>query len=308
MTTVAIHGSRGYLGRELVRLLSAHPEVDDMRLVSDSSVGTPYADAVPGFPDMRTRFCDASEGDADVVFYATGHGYAAEHAPSVDGVVIDLSRDHRAQAIRGDGWTYGLADVDPPAAGAKRVANPGCYPTASLLAALPALRAGLAQGPLIVDGKSSISGAGATPRDDLHFPAANEAVRAYKVLGHDHQGEISAKSGLKTRFTPHLVPMGRGLLSTVYLHTDADSADVKAAYEAAYADAPFVHFGPEPDTSHVARTNHAQVAVDVDDGILVARCAIDNLQKGGSGQAVQNMNHIMGWAPTLGLTHAGGNP
>ena len=308
MTSIAIHGSRGYLGRELVRLLHRHPHVDDLQLVSDSQIGVPYAEAVPGFQRVQTPFISSDNADADVTFYATGHGYAAEHAPTVQGHVIDLSRDHRAAALEGNGWHYGLADIDPPAKGTQAIANPGCYPTASLLAALPALQNGLANGPLIVDGKSSISGAGATPREDLHFPAANEAVRAYKVLGHDHQAEIAGKSGLKTRFTPHLVPMGRGLLSTVYLQTDADAEEIRAAYAAAYQDTAFVQFGPEPDTSHVARTNHAQVAVDVDDGILVARCACDNLQKGGSGQAVQNLNHIMGWAPDAGLDHVGGGP
>ena len=239
--------------------------------------------------------------DAGQVVTAKAGGVGGpEHGPA--------GRDHRQPALAGKGWHYGLADVDPPAADTMHVASPGCYPTASLLASLPALDAGLASGPLIVDGKSSISGAGATPRDDLHFPAANEAVRAYHVVGHDHQAEIAGKSGVKTRFTPHLVPMGRGLLATVYLQTDAEPQEIHDVYEQAYADAKFVHFGPEPDTSHVRHTNHAQVAVDVDDGIMVARCAIDNLQKGGSGQAVQNLNHIMDWALETGLEHAGGGP
>lgn len=307
MTTTAIFGSRGYLGRELMRLLSQHPVVDEILPVS-SQAGA-YRDHVPGFAGANQDFFteqDALDAKPDVAFFATGAGEARRLAPSCPGAVIDLSRDHRLEAIQGGAWSYGLADHAPPTG--DRIANPGCYPTASLLAALPALESGLAHGPMIVDGKSSISGAGATPRDDLHYPAAHDAVRAYKVLGHDHQGEIAGKAGAKTRFTPHLVPMGRGLLSTVYLQTEADAADIQELYAHTYADAPFVHTGREPDTSHVIHTNHAQVAVDVDDGILVARCAIDNLRKGGSGQAVQNMNHILGLDPTTGLTHAGGGP
>ncbi|MGB1586446.1 MAG: N-acetyl-gamma-glutamyl-phosphate reductase [Thermoplasmatota archaeon] len=307
MTTIAVFGSRGYLGRELMRLLLEHPAVDTILPVSSESGA--YRDHVPGFAGCDLDFWsqqEALDAQADVAFFATGAGVARELAPQCQGTVIDLSRDHRQEALQGGAWSYGLADMAPPTG--NRIANPGCYPTASLLASLPALEAGLAQGPMIVDGKSSISGAGATPRDDLHYPAAHDAVRAYKVLGHDHQSEIAGKAGAKTRFTPHLVPMGRGLLSTVYLHTDHEATEVQEAYRQAYADAPFVHFGPEPDTSHVIHTNHAQVAVDVDDGILVARCAIDNLRKGGSGQAIQNMNHVLGLDPTTGLTHAGGGP
>ena len=314
----AVIGSRGYLGRELVRLLLQHPEVDTIHAASAGGAGAAYADAVPGFHGNSLQLVSteaALSAGADVVFFATEHGVAAQHeAVCGDSTVIDLSRDHRLPAIAGAGWTYGLADLRPVPKGSKRISNPGCYPTATMLAAAPALQAGITEGVLISDGKSGVSGAGATPRDDLHFASANESMRAYKVLGHDHQAEMAAMAGAvagraqAVRFTPHLVPMNRGLLATIYLHTDAAADEVKALYADAYRDSPFVHVRGEPATGNVAGTNHAEVAVDVDQGILVARCAIDNLRKGGSGQAVQNMNDALGLPCTTGLTLAGGLP
>lgn len=317
MTTIAIFGSRGYLGRELVRILHHHPEADTLLPVSSSTQGSPYSTEVPGFHGIDTPFVDAQaalDEKPDVVFFATPDAEAEGWAPKCgDATVVDLSRAHRLEALRGGEWTYGLADLDPVPKGTKRIANPGCYPTASLLAALPALRAGLARGSLIADGKSGVTGAGATPNPAFHYAATNESARAYKVLGHDHQAEIgqaARNSGdvPRVRFTPHLVPMNRGLLSTVYLESDASSEELKEAYAAAYADSFFVHAGDEPCTGNVRFTNHAEVAVDVDDGILVARGAIDNLVKGGSGQAVQNMNTALGFEPQTGLTGLGGAP
>lgn len=326
MVETAILGARGYLGRELVRILLSHPHVDALRLVTSGEAGKPYGEAVPAFrhrADLKLVGPEAAQG-ADVVFLATDAEEARKHLPSLgrDQLVIDLSRAHRAEALAGGSpWVYGMSELFPVPKGAKRIANPGCYPTATMLAAAPALRAGLAApGVLISDGKSGVSGAGATPRGDLHYPEANEAVRAYKVLGHDHLGEIRAAAALlegkaaaprPVRFTPHLVPQNRGLLATVYLPTTAtDAAAVKEAYKAAYRDAPFVRVVAEPDTGHVRGSNFADVAVDLDadSGLLVARGAIDNLVKGGSGTAVQNMNLSLGLPATTGLAHVGGGP
>ncbi|MCA1819416.1 MAG: hypothetical protein LC620_05100, partial [Halobacteriales archaeon] len=155
-----------------------------------------------------------------------------------------------------------------------------------------------------------------------HYPEAHDAVRAYKVLAHDHLGEIRAAAGRiegkaptdpsmrPVRFTPHLVPMNRGLLATVYLPTGAGADAVKAAYAQAYAGSPFVRCVAEPDTSHVRGSNFADVCVDVDpaSGLLVARCAIDNLVKGGSGAAIQNMNLTLGLPPQTGLDRVAGGP
>jgi N-acetyl-gamma-glutamyl-phosphate reductase len=329
--SAAVIGARGYLGRELMRLLVRHPNVDAILPISGSEAGKPYGETVPAFRHRRDLVMAGPEAarGADVVFLATDGEEARHHAASLPDarLVVDLSRAHRAEALAGgSAWTYGLSEFLTVPKGSRRIANPGCYPTATLVAAGAALKARLAgPGPLISDGKSGVSGAGASPRADLHYPETNEAVRAYKVLGHDHLAEIRAAAhrieaagqphpgaARAVRFTPHLVPQNRGLLATVYLplRAGADAAAVKAAYAAEYADDPFVRIVPEPDTSHVRGSNFADVAVDVDPeaGLLVARCAIDNLVKGGSGAAVQNMNLALGLPAEAGLPAVGGGP
>lgn len=328
MVDIAVVGARGYLGRELMRLLLSHPRLGALTPVSNGEPGKAYGESVPGFrhrTDLVMRSPDDKRvREADVVFLATDAEEARTQVASLADapLIIDLSRAHRAEAFRdGSEWTYGLSEFAPGVAkGARRIANPGCYPTATLLGSLPAIQAGLAEsGVLVSDGKSGVSGAGATPRGDLHFPEANEAVRAYKVLGHDHLGEIrhavhriEGRTTRPIRFTPHLVPMNRGLLATAYLPLKAGvtQEQIKACYAAAYAKQPFVRLVPEADTSHVRGSNFADVAVDVDPDcqMLVARCAIDNLVKGGSGAAVQNMNLALGFAPTEGLPLSGGGP
>lgn len=339
MIHVAVIGARGYLGRECIRILLNHPHVAELTPVSSSEAGKPYGDLVTGFRGQPLVFAasqDPKVAAADVLFLATDAEEAkkAVAAARPEQLIIDLSRAHRHDALSGilaggakSAWSYGQPDLLPVTKGAKRIANPGCYPTATMLAAAPALQAGLAgDGVLISDGKSGVSGAGATPRSDLHFPEANESVRAYKVLGHDHLGEIKlaaaavegalrAKAGhtaRAVRFTPHLVPQNRGLLATVYLPLKAgvSAEQVKAAYAAHYAKTPLVHLVAEADTANVRGSNRAEVAVDVDveAGLIVARCAIDNLVKGGSGNAVQNMNAALGYEPLLGLPVLGGGP
>ena len=329
MVHVAVIGARGYLGRELMRLLLHHPEVEAISPVSGSEAGKAYGETVPSFRHRRDLVLvgAAEAARADAVFLAVDAEEARHHAAALRDVplIVDLSRAHRAAAFeQGSGWTYGLSEFLPVAKGARRIANPGCYPTATMIAAGPALKAGLAAaGPLIADGKSGVSGAGASPRPDLHYAETNEAVRAYKVLGHDHLGEIRLAANAvesnghaapvrPVRFTPHLVPQNRGLLSTVYLPAmpGTDAAAVKAAYASHYRGTPFVRVVAEPDTSHVRGSNFADVAVDLDPdaGLIVARCAIDNLVKGGSGAAVQNMNLALGFAPDAGLAAVGGGP
>lgn len=336
MVNVAVIGARGYLGRELMRILVGHPEVTTISPISSTEAGKPYGDSVPAFRHRKELVMAASSAAqaADVVFLATDAEEAHKQVASLPDApyIIDLSRAHRHAAFeKGSGWTYGLSEFMPVPKGTKRIANPGCYPTATLVAAGPALKSHLVgAGPLISDGKSGVSGAGASPRADLQYAETNEAVRAYKVLGHDHLGEIrlaanriEANGNLAVggsapvrpvRFTPHLVPQNRGLLATVYLplRPGIDAAALQDAYRGAYANAkaPFVRLVGEPDTSHVRGSNFADVAVDVDTeaGLLVARCAIDNLVKGGSGAAVQNMNLALGLPVTAGLDAIGGGP
>lgn len=332
MVDVAVHGSRGYLGRTLVGLLADHRHVDEVVPVSTSEAGQVYGEVVPDLGHL-SHLEIAGPGDrrveeADVVLTATDAGTAESILASNHSggdLVVDLSRAHRATALDGSGtWAYGLTEL--PGAipeGTTHVANPGCYPTASLLSLGPALLAGLAgEGPLVVDGKSGVSGAGATPRPDLHFPETNESVRAYGVGGHDHQAEIQAAvanleaagpgQARPVRFTPHLVPQNRGLLTTAYLPLadGVDQAYVERMYEKAYPDGGFVEVVDEPDTAAVRGSNRAQVAatVDEDAGLLVARGAIDNLVKGGAGTAIQNMNRALGLDEQAGLPWMGVAP
>jgi N-acetyl-gamma-glutamyl-phosphate reductase len=371
MVNVTVVGARGYLGREALRLLQNHPLVDRLNAVSLSGADGELSKSVPSFrradlplqgPDERVI-----EG-ADVIFLATAAGQAKQIAERMahqhDTMLVDLSRDHRLQALQRQSaaqtaatrqqvaatangsattepamegesdaptqaaswpWTYGLPEtILAPKAGDRRIANPGCYPTASLLSLLPAVGAGLAQpGALVVDGKSGVSGAGATPRPDLHYTETNENLHAYKVVGHDHGFEIEA--AVKTaadpeasdnrwpvRFTPHLVPMNRGLLATSYipLIEGVDTEEAREVYYKAYENAATVDIVEEPSTANVRGTVRAEIGVDLDTHtrMLVVRAAIDNLTKGGSGQGVHNMNIALGELPTMGLPLLGGGP
>lgn len=351
MTEVAVFGARGYLGRTLFALLADHPHVQTLHPVSTTVEGRAYGDVVTSMKHVgETRFMapgDEAVTGADVVFLATDDAQAEQAISSLEEqpgasrqLVVDLSRAHRGMALGGDEtWTYGLPELAGGVQkGDLRIANPGCYPTASLLAIGPALQAGLlGQGPLIVDGKSGVSGAGATPRNDLHFPEANESLRAYSVEEHDHQAEIQtaaahleATNGAQAsqtadaahgtepssqrpvRFVPHLVPQNRGLLATVYAPVEAglEADEVQTVYEQAYPDEGPVQIVDEPNTSHVRGSNQAHLALTLDEatGLLVARCAIDNLVKGGAGSAVQNMNRALGFEENAGLPWAGVAP
>lgn len=317
MTDAAVLGARGYAGREITRLLLTHPKVDRVIPLSGSVAGEPVRDHIPTMQHLDLDFGTHDDiQDADVVFLATPDDVAEKTIPdlSPDQLVIDLSRAHRQDGLAPGGpWLYGWADVEPVPEGSKRIANPGCYPTSAMLGMAPLLGEGVvAEGPVIVDGKSGLSGAGATPRSDLHYSEANEAVRAYKVDGHDHGDEIQsavhkllAKTSTNVRFTPHLVPQTRGLLTTCYVPAakDMDAVAIKEVIDRFYADAPFVHGVPEPDTSRVRGSNHAHLAIhhDAKTGLFVTRCAIDNLLKGAAGTAIQNMNDAKGWTSTTGL-------
>ncbi len=337
MVDVAVCGARGYLGRSLIGCLLSHEGVQNVTPVSRSAEGQPYGQAVPAFHQAEDLVLHGPEDptvlDSDVVFLATEGGQATALVPTLEAagveLIIDLSRDHRAKALTGqDPWTYGLSELGPGVPkGATHVANPGCYPTATLLALGPATLVGaLGDGPVISDGKSGVSGAGATPRADLHFPETNESLRAYKVEGHDHTDEIALALGnleqgttpdgpelaRPVRFTPHLVPQNRGLLATVYapIQEGWTQGDLDAAYAKVYDGAPFVTVVEEPDTAHVRGTDHDLVAVHLDDaaGLLVARAAIDNPINGGAGTAVHAMNQALGLPETAGLPTVGVAP
>jgi N-acetyl-gamma-glutamyl-phosphate reductase len=333
---VGIAGATGYLGTELLRHLLAHPQAKVVKLASASKAGRPTASSFPTFGHLVPReFTGASApdlADVDLVFAATPSCVARALAPDLlaAGVkLVDLSGDHRLSpgaAIKhygaaplATGAVYGLPEVN---AGrirtAKLVANPGCYPTASALALLPLVQQRLVEPALIVDALSGVSGAGKEPSETHHFPEQNESASAYKVGTHRHQPEIAETLtgaggwGVHVAFTPHVVPMNRGILATAYATAKGaplTGAELMERYHKAYADEPFakvVEF--EPDTKHVRNTNYAHVKPHANGSVYVVTSAIDNLVKGGAGQAIENMNLMSGFERTLGLPILGGGP
>ncbi|RMF80345.1 MAG: N-acetyl-gamma-glutamyl-phosphate reductase, partial [Nitrospirae bacterium] len=290
------------------------------------------------YPELRfaPREAPLPEGVA-AAFLCLPHGEAAGRAGELleAGVqVVDLSGDHRlrdpALYPRWYGWdhahperlaqaVYGLTEWagEELSRETRLVANPGCYPTAALLALLPALAARLVRPEgLVVDALSGVSGAGVRPSGTTHFVHANESVKAYKVGRHQHTPEIEQACGrvagvaVTLAFTPHLVPMNRGILVTAHgrLARDLSTEAAREVYAERYREAPFVHLLPEgtmPDTARVRGSNqcHLQVVVDRRSERLVMLAAIDNLVKGAAGQAVQNLNRIRGWPETAALLH-----
>jgi len=338
--SVGVLGASGYAGAELLRLLARHPHLDVAWAAAAQAAGQPLVSRYPGLRAAygELAFCSVDEGlekGADVLFCALPHGRAAELAPRVldaAGLVVDLSADFR---LRDPGaypawygaehplpdqlgtWPYGLPELHrEELRGATRVAVPGCYPTAALLALAPLVAAGLvATDGIVVDAKSGLSGAGRSLTDPNLFVQANENVGPYKVGSHRHTPEIeqelalAAGAPVTVSFTPHLVPATRGILATCYatLAPSAGDEELAACYAAAYAAEPFVDLLEPatgwPTTRAVATTNRVQVAAAADRraGRAVAAAAIDNLVKGAAGQAVQCANLALGLPETAGL-------
>ena len=318
---VAVAGATGYTGQELLRLLARHPAVALTAAMSSGQTGA-SSRRLPGLAHLWNGTIvplssDTLAREADVVFLALPDSAAAELGPSlVDaGVrVIDLSgafrlRDEAARARwypdthrLPEGGAYGLTERERGAvARARLVANPGCYPTATLLALAPLREAGLLvpDADIIVDAKSGVSGAGKTPSERTHFSEIHGSMSAYGVFNHRHGAEIEQGAGQTVTFTPHLVPLDRGILATIYVRvapgtTEEAIADV---FERAYAGATFVRLvgSSLPEIKHVAHTNFCDIGWRVDpSGRAILVSVIDNLLKGASGQAVQNMNVMLG--------------
>jgi len=342
MIKVAIAGATGYTGSELLRILYLHPEARVIRITSEQHAGSPLADVFPQFGKMMDLTYeplneDTLSQDADLVFLALPHTLSMEIASrlySRDVRLIDLSADFRLKepALYRTWYhvehsspellnqsVYGLTELNREAiAEARLLANPGCYPTCALLAIAPLLKYGIVQTQgIVIDAKSSVSGAGKTPRPHLHFPEANESLMAYRVGEHPHTPEIEqemsrlADRAITVSFTPHLIPMNRGLLCTTYgrltrrISTDELAGKVETFYETD----PFVRVlspGSFPNTRDVRGTNRCDIGLKVDDrtGNVVVVSVIDNLVKGAAGQAVQNMNLMMGFEESTGLDFA----
>jgi N-acetyl-gamma-glutamyl-phosphate reductase len=343
MVEVAVIGAAGYAGIEAVRLVLGHPRLRLTVATSAADAGKPIGAVYPalaGVTDLAFVLpeIDAIAGAASVALLAVPHTAALELVPALleRGVtVVDMSADYRLKdpgvyaAWYGVPHTspdllatavFGLPELDRSGlAGAKLVACPGCYPTATTLAALPALESGPAIGSrVVVDAKSGVSGAGRSAGPGTHYVTVNEAVQPYKVGTHRHTPEIeqslSAAAGreMYAIFTPHLVPMSRGLLSTVYIDVEDNFTTEEAVelYRGRYHKEPFVHVhdaGTMPSTAEVCGTNRASIGVAVDPrtNTLVAACAIDNLGKGAAGQAVQCLNAVLGYPEIEGFERPG---
>ena len=327
-TRVAVAGATGYTGQELLRLLGRHPAVSVVAAMSSGTASGP-ARRLPALARLfdgavTPLSVDTLAREAAVVFLALPDQAAAAVAPAlVDAGVrtIDLSGAFRLRDPHDrsrwypetrrvpDGTAYGLTEREREAvARARLVANPGCYPTAALLPLAPLVSAGvlLAGADIIIDAKSGVSGAGKTPTERTHFSECHGSLAAYGVFTHRHGPEIEQEIGRPVTFTPHLVPLDRGLLATIYVRVAPGTAeaDLGKIYERAYADAPFVRLvGPAlPEIKHVAHTNFCDIGWRVDaSGRVVLVSVIDNLLKGASGQAVQNMNVMLGLDERTGL-------
>lgn len=338
MFKVAVIGASGYTGAELLRLLIGHPQVEVCCVTSRQHEGLPVDRVFPSLSGFLSLTCEpldvaAIARRADLVFTALPHKTAMDVIPDFLQAgcrVIDLSADYRLrdQAVY-EHWyqphsspellaeaVYGLPEIHrPQIPQARLVANPGCYPTSVILALAPLLVQGLVKPEsLIIDSKSGTSGAGRGVKQASLFCEVNEAFRAYGVGSHRHTPEIEQElaglSGqdLTVNFTPHLLPLNRGILSTVYadLCAPASSAELLESYHSFYADEPFVRIMPGeqlPNVAWVQGTNFCDLGLVVDPRTqrVVVISAIDNLVKGAAGQAVQNMNLLGGFSETLGL-------
>ncbi len=342
MVRVAVAGASGYMGAELLRLLSVHPKITLTGVTSDRLAGEPLGKAYPhlrGITELRFHDLDAAwlTDVADVVFLALPHMESQKLVPVLrqrGGKAIDLSADYRLRDpndyvtwykaphtdLPGLGEAvYGLPELHRKAiATASLVASPGCYPAGAVLAMAPLFRAGLARlEGIVIDGKSGVTGAGAQGRkiDPMYlYTEANENVQAYGLASHRHtpeiEQELSALAGapLRVAFTPHLVPLNRGLFTTasVPLGSAMTTARLLDVYREFYAGEPFVRVldeGERPTTRGVVGSNYCDVTVVADPRTSRAVCvsAIDNLGKGGSANGVQSLNVMFGWSERTGL-------
>lgn len=335
MVRVAVYGASGYTGVELLRLLARHPHAQVTALVSRQADAPHINEVHPSLTGLFDLWLENLTAEqvaerAEVIFTALPHGASAEvAAPLLEAgrTVIDLSADYRLNSPLAYRTWYGLDHSDPARLGktvyglpelyreqirgAKLVANPGCYPTSAILALAPLLRGGLiGREGIIVDSKSGVSGAGRTAKPHLHFPECNESFSAYGVGTHRHMPEIdqvlsdAAGYPVEVVFTPHLVPMDRGILSTCYATPSpgVTESDMQAALVESYKSEPFVHpVDRLPATKDVSGTNCCHMSARMVRGRVVVVSVLDNLIKGASGAAVQNFNITQGFPETTAL-------
>lgn len=334
---VAVLGASGYTGGDLLRFLLFHPEVEVTHITAEKHAGKKIGDVLPhlrGFLNLELQPLDVKSvaDDVEIVFTALPHGTSAkivEELVERGKKVIDLGADFRLSYPVYKEWygehpcpdlipdaAYGITELfKDKIAKAKLVANPGCYSESAILGLAPVLKNRMIEEhSIIIDSKSGVSGAGRSPELALHFCEVNEGVKAYKIGEHRHTPEIeevlSNYSGLdvKVSFTPHLIPMDRGILSTIYmrLKEEVTTGELLDIYGDFYRDKRFIRIAPEkiyPSTGDVRGSNFADIGIRANpkNKTAVIISVLDNLVKGASGQAVQNMNVMMGFPESAGL-------
>ena len=338
MHRTGIVGASGYTGAELLRLLAAHPELDVAWATGDTEAGNRVAAVYPSlsaaYPSLTFGRYDASAADGlDLVFCGLPHGESQQLMPELRkrvGRVVDLAADfrlrdpavyhqwygeaHQCPDLIAD-FAYGLPELfRPEIAAADAVAAAGCYPTAAALALAPLVAAGtIDPGGVVVDAASGVSGAGRSLKQTTHFGTANEDFTAYGLLDHRHTPEIEQASRASVLFTPHLAPMTRGILATCYARPRGamSTASLLELLHARYDAEPFVVVSEEPPSTKAtwgSNTAHLTARFDARTGWVVVLCAIDNLVKGASGQAIQCANLLLGLDETAGLPTVGVYP
>ena len=334
---VAVVGATGYAGCELIKILLGHPEVTITSVSGKVEKAEKISDIFPVFKGQLDLVCDNVDAptiskEADFIFLALPHKVSMLFAPDflkAGKKVVDLSADYRlSDTAVYEKWygtkhtsmelikdaVYGLPEIyKKEIEKAKFIANPGCYPTSAILGCAPLISKGLVDtDQIIIDAKSGVTGAGRAASLALNFSEANENFKAYKVNQHQHMPEIDqelskvAGGKISVTFTPHLVPMNKGLLSTIYfsLKKEEGAAGLLALYKDFYKYAPFVRVldeGVFPETKNVYSTNYCDIGIKVTGKRAIVITAIDNLWKGAASQAVQNMNLMMGYGETAGL-------
>ena len=335
MIKVGIIGATGYIGCELIRILLSHPHAKITNLISHSHSGQPLFEVYPGFsgcglPPLEPLSVESLQ--CDVVFTALPHGTSQEVIPALvnSGIkVIDMSADYRYDSAEVyEDWykaahpfpellarsVYGLPELHKERIKtALLIGNPGCYTTCSILALAPLMKRHLIEkDSVIIDAKSGATGAGRLVSQDMQFCEVNENFKAYKIASHRHTSEIEQELSklfgqpVVVSFTPHLLPIGRGILATCYakLSENAPEQELLELYKAFYKDAPFVKVGGLPELKHVVGSNYCAIGLTADKrtGRVVVVSCIDNLIKGAAGQGIQNMNLLFSKEETAGLT------
>ncbi|MCP1336057.1 N-acetyl-gamma-glutamyl-phosphate reductase [Futiania mangrovi] len=334
-TRIAILGASGYTGAELVRLAARHPRMTIAAITADRKAGQEMADVFPHFAGLDLPPLVSMEevdwSGIDAVFCGLPHATTQRVVKDLPAhlKVVDLSADFRledpAKYAEWYGHDHAALDLQKEVVfglpevyrdrirSARVVANTGCYVATALLALLPALREKvIAPDPIVIDAKSGVTGAGRAPKENTLFAEVGEGFAAYGVGRHRHMAELdqeftkAAGTPVLASFTPHLVPMNRGILATCYVRAAGGADAVRACLAEAYADEPFVHVlpaGKVPSTHHVRGSNYVHIGVVQDrapDRVIVLS-ALDNLVKGASGQAIQNMNLMLGYPETMGI-------